>query len=65
MVPEWLWTSKLILPIPFQRVSISEKYQSRVADLLYHNSRENLNTGAITYFNYFNENTQNKEGILH
>ncbi len=43
---------------------IGKKYQSRVADLLYHNSRENLNTGAITYFNYFNENTQNKEGIF-
>lgn len=41
-----------------------EKYQSRVADILYNNSRKDLLTGATTRFSYFNENDQRKKGIF-
>lgn len=41
-----------------------KKYQRRVADLLYQNRRINQATGAEQQFAYFNENTQEKEGIF-
>ncbi|MGE9313567.1 TonB-dependent receptor domain-containing protein [Niabella sp. CJ426] len=41
-----------------------KKFQSRVADLVYHNTRQDLNTGNLSSFTYYNENTQNKEGIF-
>ncbi|GAB3021340.1 TonB-dependent receptor [Niabella terrae] len=43
---------------------IGKKYQSRVADLVYTNSREDLDAGSTSYFTYFNANTQNKEGVF-
>ncbi len=43
---------------------IGKKFQSREADLLYHNSRQNLTTGDISRFTYYNPNTQDKEGIF-
>ncbi|MFY7900265.1 MAG: TonB-dependent receptor, partial [Chitinophagaceae bacterium] len=43
---------------------IGKRFQSRVADLLYQNVRENLSNGNTTQFNYFNENTQEKEGVF-
>ncbi|HTG55560.1 MAG TPA: TonB-dependent receptor, partial [Niabella sp.] len=41
-----------------------KKFQSRVADLVYHNTRQDLNTGNLSSFTYYNENTQNKEGLF-
>jgi len=41
-----------------------KKFQSRVADLVYNNSKTNLSTGATTYFNYYNANDQQKQGIF-
>ncbi|WP_346238177.1 TonB-dependent receptor domain-containing protein [Niabella insulamsoli] len=41
-----------------------KKFQSREADLLYTNSREDLATGNTTYFTYYNANTQDKEGVF-
>lgn len=41
-----------------------KKYQSRVADLLYNNKRENLTNGTTQQFTYFNENDQEKEGVF-
>jgi len=41
-----------------------KKFQSRVADLLYHNTRQNMGTGNTSSFTYYNENTQQKEGIF-
>ena len=43
---------------------IGKKFQSRVADLLYKVSHLTVASGAITRFNYYNENTQDKEGIF-
>jgi ferric enterobactin receptor len=40
-----------------------EKYQSRIADILYNNSRQNNTTGAvISNFTYFNSNDQQRSG---
>lgn len=39
-----------------------KKYQTRVADLLYNNSRKNMLTGAQSFFDYFNKNTAEKQG---
>jgi len=39
-----------------------KKYQTRVADLLYNNSRKNMLTGAQSSFDYFNKNTAEKQG---
>lgn len=41
-----------------------KKYQTRVADLLYNNSRKNSFTGAQSSFDYFNKNTAEKQGIF-
>lgn len=42
-----------------------KKYQSRVADLLYNNSKVNALTGVpISSFTYYNENDQQKEGLF-
>jgi len=43
---------------------IGKRYQSRVADLLYNNSKTDLSTGNTTAFTYFNENTQEKEVVF-
>jgi outer membrane receptor protein involved in Fe transport len=44
---------------------IGEKYQSRVADLIYNNSRMDLLIrNTISRFQYFNENTAEKEGVF-
>jgi outer membrane receptor protein involved in Fe transport len=41
------------------------RFQSRVADLLYSNSKSNVFTGSlINSFVYFNENTQEKNGVF-
>jgi outer membrane receptor protein involved in Fe transport len=39
-----------------------KKFQSRVADLFYNNSKTNLTSGATTNFNYYNANEQQKKG---
>jgi len=39
-----------------------KKYQSRMADLQYSNTRTNLLTNSKTSFTYYNENDQQKEG---
>ena len=39
-----------------------KKYQSRVADILYNNSKENIQLGTLSSFSYFNENDQQKSG---
>lgn len=41
-----------------------KRFQSRVADLLYHNTRQDLSTGNTSSFIYYNENTQQKEGVF-
>jgi hypothetical protein len=41
-----------------------KKYQTRVADLLYNNSRKNMLTGAQSSFDYFNKNTAEKQGTF-
>jgi ferric enterobactin receptor len=43
---------------------IGKRYQTRVADLLYNNQREDLSTGTVSDFTYFNKNTQQKEGVF-
>ncbi len=43
---------------------IGKKFQSRLADLLYQNERQDLATGATQRFTYFNSNNQEKEGIF-
>ena len=45
-------------------VYIGNRFQSRVADLLYNIKHRVIATGAITSFDYFNENTQNKEALF-
>ncbi|MFV0606405.1 MAG: TonB-dependent receptor domain-containing protein [Niabella sp.] len=45
--------------------SISKKYQSRDANILYDNYRQNIQTGEIfDRFTYYNPNTQEKEGVF-
>lgn len=41
-----------------------KRFQSRVADLVYRNSRSTLSGTPISSFDYFNENTQDKEGLF-
>lgn len=43
---------------------VGKRFQSRVADLLYTNSMVNMLTGTRSAFNYFNKNTQDKEGVF-
>ena len=43
---------------------IGKRFQSRVADLFYKVSHLTIASGAITRFNYYNENTQDKEGLF-
>jgi len=43
---------------------IGKRFQSRVADLFYKVSHLTIASGSITRFNYYNENTQDKEGIF-
>lgn len=43
---------------------VGKKFQSRVADILYNNTHENLLTGDKQAFTYFNANTQEKEGVF-
>jgi ferric enterobactin receptor len=45
-------------------VFLGKRFQSRVADLVYNNSRINLITGARSQFDYFNANTADKEGVF-
>jgi ferric enterobactin receptor len=45
-------------------VYIGNRFQSRVADLLYNIKHRVIATGVITSFDYFNENTQDKEGMF-
>lgn len=45
-------------------IYIGKRFQSRVADLIYNIKRQTIATGTIVSFNYFNENTQDKEGIF-
>ncbi|HLP37688.1 TonB-dependent receptor domain-containing protein [Lacibacter sp.] len=43
---------------------IGKRFQSRVADLLYNNSKTDLSNNSSTAFTYFNQNTQEKEGVF-
>ncbi|MCD2426013.1 TonB-dependent receptor [Niabella pedocola] len=44
---------------------MGKKFQSREADLLYNNYRQNVQTGAVfAPFTYYNANTQEKEGLF-
>ncbi len=43
---------------------LGKRFQSRVADLVYNNSRLNQTTGAQSRFDYFNANTADKEGVF-
>ena len=43
---------------------LGKRFNSRIADLLYTNERTNLLTQQTSSFTYFNENTQNKEGVF-
>ena len=45
-------------------VYIGNRFQSRVADLLYNIKHRVIATGAVTSFDYFNENTQDKEAMF-
>lgn len=45
-------------------VFLGKRFQSRVADLVYNNSRINLITGVRSGFDYFNANTADKEGVF-
>jgi outer membrane receptor protein involved in Fe transport len=45
-------------------VYIGNRFQSRVADLLYNFKHRVIATGVITSFDYFNENTQDKEALF-
>ena len=46
-------------------VYLGKKYQSRVADLMYNNSKiDVLTLNTVSRFQYFNENTAEKEGIF-
>lgn len=45
--------------------SLSKKYQSRDANILYNNYRQNVQTGEIfDRFTYYNPNKQEKEGVF-
>lgn len=43
---------------------VGKKFQSRVADLIYSNTKENLIDGTSQNYTYFNQNTQEKEGVF-
>lgn len=43
---------------------LGKRFQSRVADLVYNNTRVNQTTGAQSKFDYFNANTADKEGVF-
>lgn len=43
---------------------MGKRYQNRVADLTYINTHTNLATNATTAFSYYNENTQEKQGVF-
>ncbi|NCU02478.1 MAG: TonB-dependent receptor [Chitinophagaceae bacterium] len=43
---------------------MGKRFQARVADLLYNNQRQDLSNGNSSSFTYFNENTQQKEGVF-
>lgn len=43
---------------------MGKRFQTRVADLLYNNQRVDLSNGNNSSFTYFNENTQQKEGVF-
>ncbi|WP_300597030.1 TonB-dependent receptor [Niabella sp.] len=44
---------------------MGKKFQSREADLVYHNYRQQLQTGEVfAPFTYYNANTQEKEGLF-
>jgi ferric enterobactin receptor len=45
-------------------VYIGNRFQSRAADLLYNIKHRIITTGAVSSFDYFNENTQDKEGFF-
>ena len=45
-------------------IYIGKRFQSRVADLIYNIKHRTIATGAINSFDYFNENTQDKEGMF-
>ena len=45
-------------------IYIGKRFQSRVADLIYNIKHRTITTGAINSFDYFNENTQDKEGMF-
>lgn len=45
-------------------IYIGKRFQSRVADLIYNIKHQTIATGTINSFDYFNENTQDKEGIF-
>ena len=43
---------------------VGKRFQSRVADLLYSNTRTHLQTGMVSPFTYYNKNTADKEGLF-
>ena len=43
---------------------MGKRYSSRIADLVYKNQRTDLLAQQTSSFTYFNENTQNKEGVF-
>lgn len=45
-------------------VYIGKRFQSRVADLIYNIKHRVIATGVTNSFDYFNENTQDKEGLF-
>ena len=45
-------------------IYVGNRFQSRVADLLYNIKHRVIATGAVTSFDYFNENTQDKEAFF-
>lgn len=45
-------------------IYIGKRFQSRVADLIYNIMHRIIATGATNSFDYFNENTQDKEGVF-
>ena len=45
-------------------IYIGKRFQSRVADLIYNIKHRFIATGVTNSFDYFNENTQDKEGVF-
>ena len=45
-------------------IYVGNRFQSRVADLLYNIKRRVIASGVVTSFDYFNENTQDKEALF-